>query len=106
MAEEARKPSEEVVSFDATVFDIESVKRAAYRFIDRFSVDIRLDTTSILCVVRVENGSPAAVQRLISDFRSEVLDQDLRMRIAAETSSMRNAILSIAFSASSLKDGR
>jgi len=35
---------------------------------------------------------------LAGEFRNETLDQDLRLKIAAETEGYRNLILSLAFS--------
>ena len=44
-------------------------------------------------------------ERIINDFKIEVLDQGLRARIAKETSASRNAILALAFSKTGLQGG-
>lgn len=87
-----------------TAFDLGTVKRAAYRFLDRFSADIRTEDAEVVCDVTFAHGvSAQAAQEIIADFRKEVLDQDLRRVVAAETAVYRNAILALAFAPSKLQ---
>jgi His-Xaa-Ser system protein HxsD len=80
-------------------FDIEAIKRAAYRFSDRVSVEITNAAEGTQCRLRALNSRrPIDLQETAEEFRNEVLDQDLRLKIAAETESYRNLILSLAFS--------
>jgi His-Xaa-Ser system protein HxsD len=80
-------------------FDIEAIKRAAYRFSDRVSVEITNADDGTRCRLRPLNSKgPANLQDVAGEFRNEVLDQDLRLKIAAETEGYRNLILSLAFS--------
>lgn len=91
------------VSFAPSLYDIEAVKRAAYRFSDRISVQITQDADGTHCALlplRCDGGLD--LQMLEGQFRNEVLDQDLRSKIAAETEGYRNLILSLAFSKTSL----
>jgi His-Xaa-Ser system protein HxsD len=84
---------------------IDVVKRAAYRFSDRVSFDIRQENGEIIC--QMYPLSPMAeeeAQALLKTFRNEVLDQDLRRVIADETAPMRNAILAFAFSRTGLQN--
>ena len=98
-------PVQETVRFSAIVYPLDTIKKAAYRFIDRFSPDFRVDGEEIVCDLRFPaNASPSAVQDTIAEFRQEVLDQDLRRTIAAETAGLRNAILALAFAPSKLQD--
>jgi len=81
----------ETVPFDLSAFSIESLKKAAYRFIDRFAFDVNTDGKKAVCrLIFPPKTSDATVQRVVSDFRKEVLDQDLRQLIAAETAPIRN----------------
>lgn len=80
-------------------FDVEAIKRAAYRFSDRVSAEITGDADEYACQLRWLKPTEAeSLEGLANDFRNEVLDQDLRLKIAAETEGYRNLILSLAFS--------
>jgi His-Xaa-Ser system protein HxsD len=91
------------VTFDANVFPLETVKKAAYKYTDRFTVDFRLDETIVTCLLSFPAGKPQAdVDLCVRDLKNEVLDQDLRERIKAETAPIRNLILAHAFSRTGL----
>ena len=91
------------IGFEGRVFSLDSIKRAAYRFIDKFSVDFHLSGDQILCVLNFSPKiSPEGASYLLDDFKREVLDQDLRIAIAKETEGVRNLILAHAFSRTSL----
>lgn len=94
----------DVLEFDAAVFDLDTVKRAVYRFSDQFSADISTDGSRIVCALSFNvSASLQAKTRTFDELRKEVLDQDLRKRVAAETAPLRNAILALAFSNSKLR---
>jgi His-Xaa-Ser system protein HxsD len=91
--------------FAREAFDLEAIKRAAYRFSDRMAVAIEVGERAIEC--QLHPLAPAASsehQTLLNEFRIEVLDQDLRIRIAKETESIRNLVLSLAFSRTGLHE--
>lgn len=91
------------VLFDPQIFAVETVKKAAYRYIDRFSVDFDLGGSALTCTLSFAQGiSDEAVSRLVDEFKKEVLDQDLRERIKAETAAIRNLILAHTFSKTGL----
>lgn len=80
-------------------FAVEAIKRAAYRFTDRASVEITEGVSGLTCRLRpLPSKSSLDLNELAGEFRNEVLDQDLRLKIAAETEGYRNLILSLAFS--------
>jgi His-Xaa-Ser system protein HxsD len=80
-------------------FQIEAIKRAAYRFSDRVSVEITDGPEGTRCSLRpLQTKNPLDLNQLAGEFRNETLDQDLRLKIAAETEGYRNLILSLAFS--------
>lgn len=89
------------------VYSLETIKKAAYRFTDRCSFDFRLtEENAILVVLSFKpNVTSDEVAALQSDFRNEILDQDLREAIGAETASVRNAVLAYAFSRTGLQGG-
>ncbi|TIN31731.1 MAG: His-Xaa-Ser system protein HxsD [Mesorhizobium sp.] len=92
------------VKFDLSVFSLDCVKRAAYRVTGNAAVEITIEGGFAVCTINfskaaARTSADAAVERL----RLEVLDQDLRSSIAAETATVRNAILALAFSRSGLQ---
>lgn len=94
------------IDFDCRVFSIDSVKKAAYRFIDKFSSDIALAENKIICSLNFSsNISAQAAAHILEDFKKEVLDQDLRATIASETEGVRNLVLAHTFSRTSLING-
>jgi His-Xaa-Ser system protein HxsD len=89
--------------FDSKVFPLTAIKKASYRFIDKFSADFLLLDSKIICTLNFSPSySEAAAKFIVEDFKKEVLDQDLRIIIASETEGVRNLILAHAFSRTSL----
>lgn len=99
MAEQTSHEGVTVTFAHSAAFDIEAIKRAAYRFSDRVSVEITDTPEERVCTLRkLHPDRELNIETLAGDFRNEVLDHDLRIKIAAETESYRNLILSLAFS--------
>ncbi len=91
------------ISFDTNIFSLDTIKRATYKYLDKFTVDFRLNASVLDCKLSFSPGiSPDAANTLVDDFKKEVLDQDLRERIKAETAPIRNLILAHAFSKTGL----
>lgn len=96
-------PSHRKISVDLAVFSLECIKRSAYRFTDRFAVDIHVDGGVALCVLNFETEtSEEMIERYVAAFQKELLDQDLRARIREESKDVRNLILAYAFSRTGL----
>jgi len=91
----------ERVSFSSKVYGIESIKKAAYRFIDKFSIDIVLSDDAVECQLNFPDAEKS-IPFWVDEFKKEVLDQDLRQQIKTESEPVRNLILAHAFSQSSL----
>lgn len=89
--------------FDEHLFSIEAVQKAAYRFIHLYTVDMHLNAGNIECTLTPsQDFSSEGNEHYINEFKKEVLDQHLRIKIKSETESVRNLILGIAFSNSGL----
>jgi His-Xaa-Ser system protein HxsD len=92
------------VTFDARVYALPIVKKAAYRFLGRFDAEITQDGDVWVCTLKFAAPAGAStVEETERELRAEVLDQDLRASIARETEPMRNAILALAFSRTGLQ---
>lgn len=91
------------IRFDSNLFSGEAIKRALYRLSDRFVADILKQGSEFVCTLEFPPGkSPESIKRDIANFKKEVLDQDLREKIRAETEPVRNLILAHAFSKTGL----
>lgn len=85
------------------MFSLDAVKRAAYRFTDRFATNIQVEGATASCTLAFDaQQQDEIVDRAVSEFQKELLDQDLRARIREETKDARNLILAYAFSRSGL----
>jgi His-Xaa-Ser system protein HxsD len=98
------KPIESSARFSTDVYDLDTVKRAAYRLTDRCAIDLRIAHSEIICTIRPLANGDTDLPRLVAALINEVLDQDLRRTISAETASIRNVILAYAFSKTGLQD--
>ena len=91
------------VTFDSAVFSVDAVKTACYRFLDRFTSDIELSEGKIVCHLTFgDKLTEQALDAHVQNFKKEVLDQDLRLKLKAETEPIRNLILAHAFSKTGL----
>lgn len=94
----ADEHTEITVEFDTRVFPLTTIKKAAYKYLNSFVCDLSVRDTEIRCLLRFP-PSISNIDRalLVDDFKKEVLDQDLREKLKAETESVRNLILAHAF---------
>lgn len=100
MADTART----TITFSASLFDAAAIKKAAYTIAAQAAVDIRRVGDDWVCELLFSKPTPASVvEEIATSFRIEVLDQDLRERIAADTREVRNSILAVAFSKTGLQ---
>lgn len=91
------------VRLSSKVFDLDAVKKAAYSLSDKASVEIEINGEEISCTLRPLKAT-LELGILEDQFRRTVLDYDLRARISRETESVRNLVLSIAFSKTGLQE--
>src|SRR5687767_799281 len=74
---------------NTTVYSLDTVKKAAYRFLDRFTADFQVHGEEILCTVTFSRGvSAAGADSALQEFKRELLDQDLRQKVAGETAAL------------------
>jgi len=91
------------ITFDKDVFSVETVKKAAYKYLDRVSIEFQSDGQLLRCFLSfTPETSTIDMDKTVRDIKSEVLDQDLRERIQTETAPIRNLILAHAFSRTGL----
>jgi len=100
MADDAGRPE---VSFDRATVQLHALHRAAYAVADLMTVDITVSDNRYVCTLFPRDPG-ADRDALAHRIRSEVVDQTLRLRIAAETEPLRNLIFALAFSQTGLTD--
>ncbi len=94
------------VSFDSSVFDLDTVKKSAYKFSDLVSFDIRTSKNEIVCeLTLLDKKTTDSLENIVKKLKNEILDQDLRKKIFDETEIVRNVILAHVFSNTGLQDG-
>jgi His-Xaa-Ser system protein HxsD len=87
---------------DADSHPADAIQRAAYKFADRFTIELTRDKSNYVCRLNSETGPDESD---VDAFRTEIVDQVLRDRIRRETEGIRNLVLSLAFSRTGLSDG-
>jgi His-Xaa-Ser system protein HxsD len=92
-----------VTKFDCDVYRVTAVKKAAYKYGGAFHILIEETDGSVVVSLRPtsSNDNP---EEALGKFCNEVLDQELREQIAAETNGIRDLLLAQAFSKTSLID--
>jgi len=95
------------VDVDTTIYSVTALKKAAYRFADRCSIQIGVPEGTRLSLAFSALGveGEAAIRDCIRCFFDEALDYDLRERVSGETAQLRNLILAHAFSRTKLVQG-
>jgi His-Xaa-Ser system protein HxsD len=92
------------VRFSSYTYNLETIKRAAYRFTGQLAFNFIPEKDSIACeITPLSLNEPSEIELAISEFKNEVLDQDLRRTIAEETATVRNVILAHVFSKTGLQ---
>jgi His-Xaa-Ser system protein HxsD len=88
------------LSLDLRSYRLTAIKKAAYRFADRFTAILAPPAQDRVSVaLRFRSGtSDAAAREIVRQFFQELLDQELRELVAAETNAIRTLILAQAFS--------
>jgi His-Xaa-Ser system protein HxsD len=95
---------EAIISLDSKVCSIESAQKAAYRSLQLFTIDIQTNSTHLNCKLTANKGvSEEAFNYAVQEFRKNILDEELRIKLKKETEHVRNLILGIAFSKTGLQ---
>src|ERR1035438_1570509 len=94
---------ETAVNFDRATIQLDALQRAAYAVAALMTVDISVSDDKYVCTLFPRD--PGADHEVLAHrIRSEVIDQTLRLRIAAETGPLRTLIFGLAFSWTGVTD--
>ncbi len=97
------KPAPTTIEFDAASHSLIAIKKALYRISDLATAEITVTDNSICCRLLPLSGKDLFTHDLVNRLRREVLDQDLREKIADESKSYRDIILGYVFSKAGLQ---
>lgn len=91
------------IIFDANIYSIQTIKKAAYRNINNFSLDLKTTGNQVICnLIFKKKYDQEEIDKFVNKFRDDLLDQDLRETIKNETEGIRNLILAHTFSKTGL----
>ncbi len=91
-------------TFDLRIYSLASIKKAVYRFTSDYVANIS-KSSEWEAVVTLEPKHPGKAVRIdAKSLPNEVVDQDLRELVAAETLQVRNILLAQAFSGLAITD--
>ena len=91
------------LDLDASAYCLEAVQKSAYRFINKLTIQISCSENKIHCDIAMNNNEEID-QKVINEFKRELLDQQLRVVIKQETEAQRNLILAYTFSKTGLQE--
>lgn len=91
------------LEIDESIYCLEAVQKASYRFIDRLTVLITRVNEQLVCEIEPVVGAEKFFNEHVANFKRELLDQQLRKQIKDETEPARNLILAYAFSQTGLQ---
>lgn len=100
------KSEEYLLRLSTKLYSIEAIKRVVYKFADRAAILLiptdKPDFINLSIKRLSKSDESQALDILIDEIKSELLDQDLREIIKRETAPLRNVIFAHAFSRTKL----
>ena len=89
--------------FDERHYDAQDLQKAAYRSINALAVGSTADGGQFICALSSNIGvDEPSFLSAVQEFKKDVLDYQLRHRLAVETQPIKNLILGLAFSKTGL----
>lgn len=97
---------EAILNYPSSLYEADAIQKSAYKSLNLFTLDLQSASETFNCKLTANNGvSDELFAHAVEEFKKEVLDQQLRLKLKAETESVRNLILGIAFSNTGLQGG-
>ncbi|POA47179.1 His-Xaa-Ser system protein HsxD [Pseudomonas sp. MPR-ANC1] len=89
--------------FDEQLYDAQTLQKAAYRAMNSLTADIARSEGKLSCVLSSNIGIDEPSFLLATqEFKKDVVDYQLRLRLDAETLQIKNLILGLTFSKTGL----
>jgi His-Xaa-Ser system protein HxsD len=88
-----------VITLKTTFYEKVAIFQSAYKFTDRCRVEIEpRDENSVVVTLSPIQGKCDDLEQLVTDFRNEVIDQQLRLDLEKRYGHLRDIIYEHAFS--------
>lgn len=91
---------------DKNLFNKEAVMAAAYRLIDRYSIEMREEGSDLVAMFTLKEGQQfdaSTINTEMLSFYNDILDEQLRLTLEQKTGKIRDLIVKHAFSPIDLK---
>ncbi len=93
------------VSVDTSIYSLDSLFRVCYAFTDRCYLFLQPEGRASVVRVRFTRKTPGCdLSQLAGEFSNALIDQRVRLQIAAETRAIRELIVAQAFAEADLID--
>jgi len=93
------------VFVDTTVYSLEALFRVCYAFTDRCYLFLQQEEgSSVIKVMFTRKTQDCDLPTLVGEFSNELINQRVRLQIAAETRAIRELIVAQAFAEADLLD--
>lgn len=93
------------ICVDTSVYSVEALFRVCYAFTDRCYLFLRPEEGSSVIRVMMTRKTPECdLRALVGEFSNELINQRVRLQIAAETRPIRELIVAQAFAEADLLD--
>ena len=86
------------IGVDCGLYSQTAILKATYKFTGRYYAEVKRASETIITVVFMSKTTAGLDPHLREEFLNELIDQQLRERIQAETSPVRNLIIAHALS--------
>jgi His-Xaa-Ser system protein HxsD len=94
-----------VIGVDVSIYPLEALFRTCYRFTDRCYIFLwRPEDISAVEVRFTRKGPDSDLNQIAGEFSNELIDQKVRLDVAAETKGIRELIVAQAFAEADLFD--
>jgi len=86
------------IAVDPSIYDTETIFRAAYWFTDRFYVYLAKQSDGLITIeLRAKSDAESDLARACADFCNSLIDFRVRRIVASETAGVRDALVTKAF---------
>ncbi len=91
------------LELDPSVYSAEAALKAAYRRMNFLTADVSTKGGALVCdLMSCQGIDEQSFDHAVEEFRKDLLDEQLRLKLKAETADVRNLILGAVFSRTGL----
>jgi len=96
----------ETIIVDKNLYSLRSILGTAYIFLDRFYIFLdKIDEEKISIQIKAKNGGQEEAS-MVDDFKNELINTSLRLKISEDNKNIREAIVSAALYGVSIEEKR